>query len=740
MRERNTGVEPAVTPRTAQGSIRHGAVRAVFALLALTIALLAPSGPASARDYTAPASAQDDTFPASQAAHLAGLLRTDPVYVTDQLPRDIPRSIAPEFVKAARRTGVPTYVLVLPRQLGGGGSLLGAVHDRLGRDGLYVLVDDMGVAAATAYGVRAPADDASTVALYELPYDAGPLLSFQRFTEVIAEGSTEAAQRAEKARKTYSGEDGSSREPAALYIGPTDRDNQSFLTGILLTGIPLLILLLPPYVRRRLRRRAEPPGSSGRPVGLAKVPKQAKAPAAQASARSVRRLVPRLMDAACALVAAVVVVLVTLHTFDQTTSSAAPPPTAADMSARVDRVAAGLRQDPLYTDPESPRPLDTAEQSELRKRMGTFRANTGPVYLAVVPQLSDDESGDNAGIFSSALHQKVGKDGVYIVADPLRGDIAVENYGLRLDDSRLSFGLPASIRSDHDDSGASDFRLGARLDQLMTLLDKTPRTSGPHHSGPGAEEAPDPVEDNTLHPLFFRSDFWPGVFVGLLAGAAAFGVAVAVISATGGLIALRSRRHTLRSAAAPGTYDAPADPSGTYLRRTARSEITLLGSEFASIPESVPDMVRTRAWDCLDAATLLVDREPDGRIGDDAGPPELAAAIVLARAGRAALATGAVVDACCSLNPLHGPTGRKHEVRYEVRGRSRRRSIPVCERCGTASASAGQPGTPGTLRLTLPGAVRGERTAYEEATGPLPAARNGITHLLDAVREYAGVQ
>ncbi|WP_405913056.1 hypothetical protein OG760_20990 [Streptomyces sp. NBC_00963] len=726
MRERYAGAPAATTPHTVRVGVRRVAhLRTAFALLALGLALLVPVGPAVAQG----------SRPASQAAHLADLLRKDPVYVTDQLPRVVPRSTAPEFVKAAKATGVPTYVLVLPDQHSPEGSLLDAVHDRLGRDGLYVLVDGMGVAAATAYGVRAPADAASTVSLYELPYDAGPLLHFQRFTEVVAEGNARAAQRAEQARKTYSGEDGSDREPAPMYIEPTDRDNQSFLTGILLTGVPLLILLLSPYVRRRLRRRGQPATVVG------ELPKRSgpRSGPSVGFASGRHRWIPRLVEAACALLAAVAVVLVTQHTFDQKTSSAAPPPTAADMTSRIDRVAGGLKQDPLYGDPESPQPLDATQQAELRRRMAEFRESTGAVYLAVVPQLTDDEFGDEAGAFSAAVHEKVGKDGVYIVADPLEGDISVENYGLPLDDSRLDFGLPDAIRSDHEDSEPADFRLGTRLDQLMTYLDKAPQASQPGDSGQGAEQAPEPVEDNTLHPLFFHSDFWPGLVIGVLTALVTFGIVAALIRVGGALISLRTK-HRVSGAptATPVSFEAPSDPSASYLRRTARAEIASLGEEFDRQPQSLPGAVRIRVWDCLDAATLLMDHGPDGRFDEDTTAPELAAAIVLARSGRAAFASGTVIDTCCVFNPMHGAATRTHEVRSTERGRLKRRRIPVCAPCGLA-AMKGQTTTE-SLQLTLPGAAHEARLGYTEVVGPLSSAQRGISQLLDSVREYAGVR
>ncbi|WOT35036.1 hypothetical protein [Streptomyces coeruleorubidus] len=94
-----------------------------------------------------------------------------------------------------------------------------------------MLVDDSSVTDAAAYGVRVPADDAWTAQLYELPYDAGPLLSFERFAEVVAQGPEKASARAEAARAKYQDD-----EPAEMYIGQADRRNQSFLTGIALSG------------------------------------------------------------------------------------------------------------------------------------------------------------------------------------------------------------------------------------------------------------------------------------------------------------------------------------------------------------------------------------------------------------------------------------------------------------------------------------------------------------------------
>ncbi|WP_328411706.1 hypothetical protein OG542_16625 [Streptomyces violaceus] len=674
----------------AWSSDRLRVLRLLLALCAVT-AFFATATPARAAEAT----------PVTQAAYLADRLRENPVHVTDQLPREIPRSTAPDFARLAKKTGVPTYVLVLPTQSGTDGrQLLGAVHDRLNRDGLYVLVDDSAVAEATAYGVRVPADAASTVAMYELPYDAGPLRSFERFVDVVAQGDEKARARAEAARETYRDD-----EPAEMYIGPSDRRNQSFVTGILLTGVPLLILLVAGYAGRRRRR-----SGAGRRVPRWVVPGAAVATAA-----------------ALALTAPVV--------FDQTRSSAAEPPTPADLSARVDRVAAGLKKDPVYADPESPRVLDSRQLDRLHDRIRDFRRSDGggPVYVALVPQTPASESAGDSWLFAAAVHAESRRDGLYVVADPDDGTIDVYNYGLRIASDSLSFDLPDAVTlGDSKADEADDHLLGERLDTLMTFLDKAPRTDRPgFESTPAA--APKADEEYALPPLF-ATDFWPGLFVGAFAALLLSGVVAGVMWSVGRL----RRRDPAPEPTDVLPFTAPTEPSASYLRRTAYTELTTLISEFTD-----PDD-RTRAWDHLDAAMLLVDGDPDRARAAGTAPATLVAVIVLARAGRAALAEDADDaddlrhDLCCGVNPLHGPAVSRHHVRVTTEGVARR-LLPVCEPCrDTAIAEPG--GIPGRL-LRLPDPSLGNsRVPYYDATdGPLTAVPHGIARLIDKVRETAGV-
>lgn len=497
---------------------------------------------------TAPARAATET--AAQAAHLADRLRANPVHITDQLPREVPRSTARAFAEVAERTGVPTYVLVLP-SLSADPGLLDAVHERLGRDGLYVLVDESTVTDAVAYGVDVPADDASTVALYELPYDAGPLRRFERFAEVVAQGGEKAAARAEAAREKY--DDGA--EPADAYIDETDRGEQSSLTGVLLVAVPLLILLLVPYVRRWWLRLRQAPATKGaeraeqtertslsktgkqtKQAKKAKKGRQAKAPVVPKAGRALRWTV-----AVLALASAVAVVVTAPLVHGQTRTSWSPPPRAIELNARLDRVAAGLAEDPVYQDPESPRVLDAAQLDRLHDRIRAFARSEGggPVFVSLVPQLMEDESGGDEAAFAAAVYDKVGEDGVYVVADPLHGSIDVFNHGLRLDGYSLAFDLPESITAgDARADEADDHLMGSRLAALMTVLDKTERSDEPT-TADTPYPVTDAVREDELAPLF-GPDFWSALFPGALVAGAVFGVVAGLLGIVGRVLRRRN--------------------------------------------------------------------------------------------------------------------------------------------------------------------------------------------------------
>ncbi|CAL9494468.1 hypothetical protein [Streptomyces sp. enrichment culture] len=706
---------------------RLDVIRLLLTFCGLT-ALLLTSVPLAA----APAHAADPAAtsrPLAQAAYLADRLRDNPVHVTDQLPREIPRSMAPGFARLAERTGVPTYVLVLPGQSGSGDDLLGAVHDQLGRDGLFVLLDASGVTEAAAYGVRAPAEAALTTTVFELPYDAGPLRSFELFGDVVAQGPDRAEARADAARERFR----NGHEPEGLYIGPSDRQNQSFVTGIALTGVPLSILLLARCVR--WARRRFPRATPLRP-------------------KAVRPKWRRLLVPGLALAAAAAIAVTAPLVFDQTKRGPAPLPTSGDMTARVERVAAGLARDPVYVDPESPQFLDATQLSRLHDRIERFGRSEGggPVYVTVVPHLSEDESAGDGELFAAAVRAKLSKvdgigeaDGVYVVADPLTGYIDVYNHGLRLQSLPLNFDLPESIAYGDDRADeADDHLLGERLDALMTYLDKAPRTEEPTTFGDPAH-APDPKTENSLPPLF-ATDFWPGLFVGVVAALLLVGLVAGVLGIVSAVLR-RRRPAPLPTEALP--LLSPTEPSEEYLRRTAHTELQAAAQAFATAAEpddgqrigTAEGGLASRiapARNRFDAAMLLVGgdvgslRSPSTASAD---PATLLAVIVLARAARSAL-DGDPNNRCCGVNPLHGPSAGRRHVRVSAEGH-RRRMLSLCPLCLDSAVA-----TPRELRermLTLPG-PEGTRVPYEEPEGSLLSVlSDGISRLVARVRETTHV-
>ncbi|WP_244943589.1 hypothetical protein [Streptomyces inhibens] len=666
----------------------------------------------------------------TQTAYLAEQLRRNPVYISDQIPREAPRSTAPAFAAEAERLGVPTYVMVLPHTSysAEASGLLAGVHDRLGRKGLYIAVSDMGLDAVQTFGVSVPgAADASTATLYELPYDATPREALRHFVDVLTSG--QAHQRAEEARAQYSDTDD---EPPGLHTDDTERENQSFVTGIAVTGIPLTALLITVYAlqRRRVRRAAAAggfvavpgarSGQKGKGAGGQKAAGGKKGRAGQQAGGPGpfprARLLPLLVGAG---VLGWLVAFTASQVFDDTTSGDGSRPTAADMRARIDRVADGLRRNPLYLDPESPPALDTAERAHLRKRL---RALDVPVVIAAVSSSIDDESGGSKDVLAEALHERLHHKVLIVFADPTSGRIEIVNYGTCVDEMYL-IDRPRNL----DYISSADLELGARLDQLLTYLSKSPpaKTANEPYDPP---PAPDPVEEKAL-PGLFTGDYEPGLLIGTFAAGLVFGLVAAVCA-----LVRRIARRRRPAADGPGgaaVPKAPEQPSLSWLRRTARQDLDTLTAALEPAA-SLPEESRLRAWECLDAAALLIDGDSDGRIDADATPVGLACAIVLARAGRTAIDEPAAVQHVCHRNPLHGAARKRAQIRPDGGGRAR--SLPVCEACRA---------TPGAvLRLrSSASAGRGAYAPYPTLPGPLAALGDGagIDQLTRDVREYFGV-
>ncbi|MEO3840251.1 hypothetical protein [Streptomyces sp. CNZ287] len=444
--------------------------------------------------------------------------------------------------------------------------------------------------------------------------------------------------------------------------------------------------------------------------------------------------------------------------------SAAHPPTEADLRLRVERVGAGLAREPLYADPESERVLEAAERGELLDRIRGFDHG---VFVAIVPTQREDESGGDAVELMRRLHEQLDRDGVYVVADPYVGDIEVANYATLLDSDHLEDELPREVMRADVDSDVDDLRLPERLGTLMTLLEEAPRNSTPGE--PPYQLPADEEEEYEPEPLpsVFGADFGPGLGVGAFLALVLFGLVVAACTP------MRARRRHRAAMWVPLPAQLPAGrpgalavtapgadgfraPGRAELHRAADEALRSLAQRYAAVADGpgkaagvpgghggLPDGPGViRAADCLDAALLVVDGRQDGHVDRDAAPEALVCALVLARAGHAALggAPHAAADyRCCATNPLHGPEAAAPDFAPgpapgsapgPVPGHAPG-PVPLCTACRHAAAP------PHVMRLQLP--TPHGPLPYDSVPGPLAAAATGITELIRQVREYAGV-
>ncbi|MGW1193438.1 hypothetical protein [Streptomyces sp. NPDC002559] len=754
--------------RGRAGTFRVRAGTALAALVLLGGAGTAvAAGPGTAPNATAaPTTTADDG--ATQSGRLAEELRKDPVYVSADRPRRLPRSLAPKIAALAGRTGVPTYVLALPT---GDATLLALVHDRLGKDGLYVLIGDNSTVTASAFGVDVPVDEARRIAMYGTPYGAGPLAAFESFVDAIASGHDRAAAEADELHDRFHEHD-----KPDLYISPTDRQNQNLLLGLAVVVLPGLVLALgirlshrrprpagkeeagkekaaagpkPPPVtlakgpaRSPVERSGTTPGRSpgknrgkdpGRRSGGAAAGPKAPARTGWPAARR-RGVLPVTVVATVATVFAVV--LAAPAVFPQTIDSPYLDVTRADLDARVEEVAAGLAAGPVYQDPSAPDVLTGADLSALRQRIAEL-APKGPVHVLLTPSDSDDESGGNEGVLLARVHQRTGQNGVYVLVDPVSGRISLETFGTGQDASRRFGLLPYDVRyPEYRRDG--DLRVVPRLDRTLdAVADARPREG--YDSVARDTELP-PLHDNRL-PGLFSSDFGPGIGLGTIL------LGVLLLFAWLGIVITRAVLTSRRARAAdpsppPRTCSrqATALPSVRQLRSWAADDVRELTEGLAAAGQDAPG--RTRAWDCLDAAGLLADTG-GGRPDAATAASDLAAVVVLARAGLDAL-HGQPRPDLCRLNPLHGgATGGKAPVRLVGPGIGPG-SARLCVAC--RDALRGVPGPASrehevTERLLrLPGADGRDRIVWDEAGQVLPAAREGIEALILRARESASVQ
>ncbi|WP_270071494.1 hypothetical protein [Streptomonospora mangrovi] len=401
-----------------------------------------------------------------------------------------------------------------------------------------------------------------------------------------------------------------------------------------------------------------------------------------------------------------------------------PVPPYVHDTGRAERVAAELREDPVYVDPEAHAHVAEGEEA----RVEALVADAGhPVFVAVVPATYYDESHGDAELFLHALHHELGEPGVYVMADPRPG--AVGPFDL----TALAFDVPVdeyeALWVEYEDMPDGELptaenellteQIGTLVRQIRTAPEGTPASPVPYFA-----EADDYEDEEPTTGDYF-TDAVPGVILGALLGFLLLG---------GWLLAAAGVRHAraVRAAVPEGAEDgippllrarsAPTAPSARRLARMLHTELRRLARAIERTPADHPNHARAVA--AFDAATLIDRGEHDATwtVG----------AIVMARAARAELTldTPARSPVFCAVNPLHGaavaarpvarpsgknpgaaPKGRARREAARRRAAAKRRAAASgttgrwCARCW-ARADLGRPVASHRLQVPVDGKYR----------------------------------
>jgi hypothetical protein len=85
--------------------------------------------------------------------------------------------------------------------------------------------------------------------------------------------------------------------------------------------------------------------------------------------------------------------------------------TTARAGERIDAAVSALQTDPVYVDPDAELAIDAADRQRLRRALDSSGA--GPVYIAILPNAVENETGGDPDGVLQAIHAGLGRPGTY---------------------------------------------------------------------------------------------------------------------------------------------------------------------------------------------------------------------------------------------------------------------------------------------------------------------------------------
>ena len=585
----------------------------VRAVLCLAVVVLAASPVAA---DTAGADTSDSLSveaPVTPAEYYAGLLAEQPEgagVVVDPATGGLtePDEITESVHAAFDALDTPYQVVVTPfagvGSTVGSGGLLPALHDRLGTDGIYVLLPPEGrPTEVRAYGVDVPVDTGLRAVDAAVDYDSPAADVARVLSEAMADPAMVDALEAEAARAEATPQvwtEFLENIDPTRFNGP---ENLGLLTG-LTAGI--LLSCGGWIVGLTLRR--------GRVVVAAVT-------AVGAVALAVAAVVapyPYVMNAP-----------VGGHEIADPLELVRLEEPYVVSTGRVEHIAARLAEDPLYVDPLNPQSRDG-----LVETAATLTDGPVPVYAAVVNLDADDEAEGDPDVLAAALASVTGREGIYIVAAPefdaSRGQVGAAAHGVEVD----AYTLWSSV---YDIEEASPARA---IDAAVTAL----RDEAEMEVAQGAAFTPlvaqnEPILPGPRSERYWSEGLWGGMLIlGPLVAAALIGSYYLLVPLV---------RH-LRFGAGRTVLGPCA------LRRVAVRETGRLRTLLSARGDRVPEAYMPQA----EAALILMDRGVEGL-------DLLGAAVLAKRVAAAAENPGADDLGPCLVDPLHPVATRYGKTRVD---------------------------------------------------------------------------